>query len=103
MSGHPIDRFREDLQKAGVKNIGELNSSAPSVTIGGIISQVRRLRTKKGDPMAVVTLEDRDGSLETVVFPEAFKKYGHLLEIDKLMVVTGKLDMDEEVLKTCGK
>ncbi len=96
LSGHPIDRFREDLQKAGVKNIGELNSSAPSVTIGGIISQVRRLRTKKGDPMAVVTLEDRDGSLETVVFPEAFKKYGHLLEIDKLMVVTGKLDMDEE-------
>lgn len=96
LSGHPIDRFRDDLDKAGVKNIASLQNSMPSVTVGGIISQVRKLRTKRGDPMAVATLEDRDGSLETVVFPEAFKKHGHLLVTDKLMVITGKLDIDQE-------
>ena len=96
LSGHPIDRFRDDLERAGVRSIETLKGSQASVTVGGIISQCRRLRTKKGDPMAVVTLEDRAGRLETVVFPEAFRKYGRLLDVDKLVVVTGKLDMDDE-------
>ena len=96
LSGHPLDRFSEDLERAGVRRIEALTASEASVTVSGIISQCRHLRTKKGDPMAVVTLEDRVGRLETVVFPESFRRFGGLLDTDKLVVVTGKFELDDE-------
>ena len=97
LSGHPIDRFHHDLERAGVRRIEALDGPAPAARVGGVISECRRLRTKKGDPMAVVTLEDRAGRMEAVVFPEAFRRYGALLDVDKLVVVSGKLEMDDEV------
>ena len=99
LSGHPIDRFRGDLERAGVRRIDGLTESASSVRVAGIISQCRRLRTKKGEPMAVITLEDRAGRIEAVVFPDAFRKHGEVLDVDRLVVVTGKLDVDDEVAR----
>ena len=96
LSGHPIDRFSDDLERAGVRRIEALVASEASVTVSGIISQCRRLRTRKGDPMAVVNLEDRGGTLETVVFPEAYGKFGAWLDTDKLVVVRGKFERDDE-------
>ena len=96
LSGHPVDRYRKELESSGVKSIDSLTQSAPRVSVAGIVSQYRRRQTKKGAAMAVFTLEDRGGRLEVVMFPEAFRKYGRILEDDKLLVVTGKLDKDEE-------
>ena len=99
LSGHPIDRFHRDLERAGVRRIEALEGPATSARVGGVISQCRRLRTKKGDPMAVITLEDRGGRMEAVVFPDAFRRYGSLLDVDRLVVVSGKLEMDDEVAR----
>jgi DNA polymerase-3 subunit alpha len=99
LSGHPIDRFRKELDGAGVRSIDALTESAASVTVGGIVSERRNLKTKKGDPMAVVAIEDRGGRLEAVVFPETFRKYGRLLDKDSLVTVTGKLEVDDEAAR----
>ena len=99
LSGHPVDRHAEQLQAAGVKRIEELDSAVASVSVAGIIGSVRALKTRKGDPMAVVSLEDRGGSLETVVFPEVYRKYGSLLQTDRLVVVRGRLEKDEETAR----
>ena len=99
LSGHPVDRFSDGLKAAGVKRIEELMSSEASVQVAGIISQCRSLTTRKGAPMAVVTLEDRGGSLEAVVFPEAHKKYRSLLDVDSLVVARGKLEKDDETAR----
>ena len=96
LSGHPIDRFREDLARADVRAIDTLDRPARSVRVGGIVAAIRRLKTKKGDPMAVVTVEDRGGRIEAVVFPEAYRKYGRMLEVDRLVVVEGKLEVDDD-------
>ena len=96
LSGHPIDRFRDDLTRADVRAIDTLDRSLKSVRVGGIIAAIRRLKTKKGDPMAVITVEDRGGRVEAVVFPEAFRKYGRLIDADQLVVVEGKLEMDDD-------
>jgi DNA polymerase-3 subunit alpha len=66
------------------------------ISIGGIVSGLRPLKTRKGDRMSVFMLEDRDGSLEVVVFPETFKQYGHLGENGRMVVVKGKFERDEE-------
>ncbi len=95
LSGHPIDRFGDTLG-VEVKRIEELVSSAASVSVAGIIGQVRSLTTRKGAPMAVATLEDRGGSIETVVFPETYAKYRSILDVDRIVIVTGKLEKDDE-------
>ena len=102
LSGHPMDRFRKELDGAGVRSIDALTESAASVTVGGIITERRNLKTRKGDPMAVVTVEDRGGRLEAVVFPDAFRKYGRLLDADadaSVVVVSGKLEVDDETAR----
>ena len=99
LSGHPIDRFRKELDHAGVQSVEALTEPSASVTVGGIVSQRRNLKTRKGDPMAVVTIEDRAGRLEAVVFPETFRKYGRLLDVDALVTVSGKLEVDDETAR----
>jgi DNA polymerase-3 subunit alpha len=66
------------------------------VSIGGIVSALRPLKTRKGDRMCVFMLDDASGSLEVVVFPEAFKQCGHLAENGQLVIVKGKFERDDE-------
>jgi len=96
MSGHPLERFAADLKLFGARRVGELTSSEADVWVGGIVSGLRPLKTKKGDRMAVFMLDDIAGAIEVVVFPEAFAKHASLIEADAMLLVRGKLDKDEE-------
>jgi DNA polymerase-3 subunit alpha len=96
MSGHPIGRHAEDLRSFGAKPIAELTASEADVWVGGIVSGLRPLKTRKGDRMCVFMLEDPTGTLETVVFPETFSRYGHLGVADAMLVVRGKFERDDE-------
>jgi DNA polymerase-3 subunit alpha len=99
LSGHPIDGYRDQLEAAGARTITSLAASEPQVLVGGIISGYRPLKTKRGALMAVLTLEDRDGSLEVVVFPKTYERCAPVLVADRLVIVTGKLDKDEETAR----
>ena len=99
LSGHPVDRYAEALRMAGIKRIEELLKSERSVGVAGIISQLRPLMTKKGSPMAVITLEDRGGTIDAVVFPEAYTRYRSIVEVGQLVVVNGRLEKDDESSK----
>jgi DNA polymerase-3 subunit alpha len=127
-TGHPIDRYAEDLRTYGAKTTADLvpkrvpadevslllsgepegTAAAPpstgngnshlveEVSIGGIVSGLRPLKTRKGDRMCVFFLDDAAGSLEVVVFPEAFKQFGHLADNGQMVVVKGKFERDDE-------
>ena len=99
LSGHPIDRFAGELEAGGVRRIEELGEAAASVAVAGTIANRRLLTTRKGSPMAVITLEDRGGSLEAVVFPDAYGKCSSLLEPNGLIVARGRLEKDEETAR----
>ena len=96
LSGHPIDRFADDLKACGARTMAELVRSEAEVTVGGIISAHRPLKTRRGDRMAVLTLEDRSGAVEVVVFPDTYGKCQGLIETDRMVLVRGKLEKDEE-------
>ena len=110
LSGHPIDRHADNLRSFGAKTVGDLMLSeipesingAPGrlviddVYAGGIVGGFRGLKTKKGDPMCVFTLEDHQGAVEVVVFPEMFAKHRLLIENGALLLVRGKFERDEE-------
>ena len=96
MSGHPLERFAEELKTFGARRVAELTASEADVWVGGIVSGLRPLKTKKGDRMAVFMLDDIAGGVEVVVFPETFGKHGPLIEADAMLLVRGKFEKDDE-------
>jgi DNA polymerase III subunit alpha len=73
--------------------------TSDDVSVGGIVSGLRPLKTRKGDRMCVFMLDDAGGSLEIVVFPETFKQCGHVAETGQLVLVKGKFEKDEETAR----
>jgi DNA polymerase-3 subunit alpha len=71
----------------------------PDTSTGGIVAACRQLKTRKGDRMAVFTLEDAQGSVEVIVFPEAYQRAAGLLEVGTMVLVRGKLERDDESVR----
>ena len=87
-----MDRYNAELKALGARSTGELadapiNGSRadawgpggpkpiePDTSIGGIVAACRQLKTRKGDRMAVFTLEDAAGGVEVIAFPEAYQR-----------------------------
>src|ERR1700716_2442783 len=68
-------------------------------SVGGIVAACRQLNTRKGDKMAVFTLEDAIGGVEIGVFPEAYARAAALIESGTLVLVRGKLERDDETVR----
>jgi DNA polymerase-3 subunit alpha len=60
------------------------------------VTALRLIKTKKGDRMASFVLEDEDGSVETLVFPETYKKTAGRLADDVLVVVRGRAEVQDD-------
>jgi DNA polymerase-3 subunit alpha len=99
ISGHPIEQFKPDLAAFGAKGLAELTGSVDNVAIGGIVTGLRSVRTRRGDPMAVFMLEDESGTVETVVFPEAFAKAQQMIRADAMLVVRGRFEKDDDTCR----
>ena len=96
MSGHPVSRYAEALQIAGAKRLVEMVQPEADVSTAGIVTGIRQLKTKRGDRMAVFMLDDEGGKVEVVVFPEAYARFGGLIQADALLLVRGKFEREEE-------
>ncbi len=75
---------------------GRNGRGGEEISIGGIVSGLRPLKTRKGDRMCVFMLDDAGGSVEVVVFPETFKQHGQLAENGQTVLVKGKFERDDE-------
>jgi DNA polymerase-3 subunit alpha len=67
-------------------------ADAPEVSVGGIVTGLRLIKTKKGDRMASFVLEDLDGGAEALVFPETYKRVSGRLAEDQVVLVKGKAE-----------
>ena len=96
LSRHPLlDQERDLLQEGLVTTtIGQINNESPgqALTVLGMVQRVRQIQTKKGNPMAFVTMEGPDGTIDVVVFPRPFERFRHLLTEDRVLVLNGRLD-----------
>jgi DNA polymerase-3 subunit alpha len=98
ISGHPLERFRTEIARWASATTGTLAAAAPGgeVTVGGIVTALRLIKTKKGDRMASFLLEDLEGSVETLVFPEAYKKAAGQLADDQVVLVKGRAEIQDD-------
>ncbi|MBX3085219.1 MAG: DNA polymerase III subunit alpha [Anaerolineae bacterium] len=62
------------------------------VAIAGLVVDIRRVMTKKGDEMGIIKIEDNTGQIDCVLFPRTWKRHGELFEKDKLLIIYGKAD-----------
>jgi DNA polymerase-3 subunit alpha len=93
ISGHPLDRIREKIEKVGmtIKKIKAEFGNGRDVTLAGIIETVRPVTTKKNDRMAFIKIADYTDSIEVVVFPKTFTVHQALLVPDKIIALNGKI------------
>jgi DNA polymerase-3 subunit alpha len=99
LSGHPLERYADALKAAGAHGSATLATVQGDGTMAGIVSGCRIVKTRKGDRMAVFMLEDQVGSVEVVVYPEPYKQFASFIENDRMVVVTGRVEVDEERAK----
>ena len=102
ISAHPLKEVREALRAAVDVPLAELHERKDGdwVTAGGIITQAKKIRTKKGDPMMFATLDDLEGSIEILVFGKALAEYEGALGVDEVVLVRGRVD-HKDADKTC--
>ena len=93
VSEHPLQRPLEQMRAQTTATISDLdiNSNGKQVRVAGMISQLRTLTTKKGDPMAFGTLEDLETKIDVVFFPRTWLACRDEVAVDQVMVVTGKV------------
>jgi DNA polymerase-3 subunit alpha len=98
VSGHPLTRFAAELAGLSIKNLAELAGDGKSCEckVAGIVTESRVRRTKKGDAMAILTLEDLTGTAETVVFPNTYAKCQQHLGVDTPILVEGRFEVEDE-------
>jgi DNA polymerase-3 subunit alpha len=94
VSEHPLERVRAELRRKTDCALTDLERRRDGefVTVGGIVSDLKQVTTKRGEPMVFVTLDDPTGSAEVVVFNSTYATARELLEADRILVVKGRVD-----------
>ncbi|TMD14855.1 MAG: DNA polymerase III subunit alpha [Chloroflexi bacterium] len=94
LSDHPLRRISAELARLSDTQAVEVTSALQDteVRVAGLVREVRRVVTRKGQIMAYATLEDLTGTVDVVLFPRVFEQTRLLFEPDKVLVVQGKVD-----------
>jgi DNA polymerase-3 subunit alpha len=98
VSDHPLLGVEAALRRkvdCGIAEAAEREDGS-MVVLGGVITGLARKFTKKGDQMAVFTLEDLDSGIEVTVFPRVLIEQGHKLTDDAIVTVKGRIDRRDE-------
>lgn len=101
VSGHPLDDYSKLLQQESLHALDSLIQAKDGepVKIGGIITFVRQVITRKGDMMAQFTLEDYTGTIGCIAFPRTYQRYQDLIQVDQVVVIEGRINSQEEEVK----
>ncbi len=101
VSGHPLLKYRDEVEGLATARLGEpeLARANAQVRVCGIVGDVRRKPDRRGETMAFVKLEDFTGKGEGIVFADAFRKYGRLLEPGSIVMLIGKNDGGADAIK----
>lgn len=100
---HPLDscstRINDLTKIADLPNY----EAGKSVTVGGILAEVKCIKTRAGKEMAFIQLEDLTGRTEVVVFPGTFAKIEELLVKNAVVEISGKLELEENEIEEAGE
>ncbi|MDD9350611.1 OB-fold nucleic acid binding domain-containing protein, partial [Mumia sp.] len=101
VSDHPLFGLEHVLRAASDCTIGDViadeeRPDGAQIAVAGLVTSIQRKLTKKGDPWAIVTVEDLEGAVNVMLFPSVYTLSGHLLVEDAVVVVKGRLKRKED-------
>ncbi|NOI66614.1 DNA polymerase III subunit alpha [Vibrio sp. 99-8-1] len=97
LTGHPINAYIKELSKYTSCRLKDATPTRrdQSVTLSGLVIAARVMTTKRGSRIGLMTLDDRSGRIEVMLFSDSLDKYAELLEKDKILVVSGQVSFDD--------
>ena len=97
LSAHPLKEVRDALHLKCDARVADLEGTRDGewVTVGGILTAARRLKTKSGTTMMFATLDDLEASVEVVVFEKVLNDCADALAVDEVVVIRGRVDHKE--------
>ena len=99
LSSHPLKEVRPALRREGrllARGPARSKKDGEWVTVGGMIAECKRIRTKKGDMMMFATLDDLEGQVEILVFNSAYQSNADKIDVDKVVIVRGRVDHKDQ-------
>jgi DNA polymerase-3 subunit alpha len=112
ITGHPLDRYLKDLRRFTNVTVGTLRTKGPElpasngdrpgrdprprVKIGGVVNSIRLRNSKRGERYATFMLEDREGTVEVIAWPDTYRRHEAVIAAGAPVVVTGGLDVSPE-------
>jgi DNA polymerase-3 subunit alpha len=97
ISGHPLDKYAGRLKDLNASELATMESrkNNEDLVVAGIIVQIRPMRSRRGARWAILTLQDRTGVIEALVFPEAFGKLEGILKSNTPLLVKGRVAVED--------
>ncbi|PXX98194.1 DNA polymerase III subunit alpha [Halomonas sp. LBP4] len=95
LTGHPIDEYEKELERFVSTRISDLRPSREPQRVAGLVIGVRTMKSKRGDTMAFVTLDDRTGRIEASLFGELYDQLRGQIEADQVLIVEGEVSSDD--------
>jgi error-prone DNA polymerase len=92
---HPMELFAQQLQKMRtVKAVDLSRFVGRQVRLAGWLITGKVVSTKTGDPMEFLTFEDETGIVETTFFPQAYRRFCHIIDRQRPYLLTGKVEQN---------
>ena len=95
LTGHPIDEYEGELARFVSTRISDLKPSREPQRVAGLVVGMRTMKSKRGDTMAFLTLDDRTGRIEASLFGELFDQLRGQIEADQVLIVEGEVSSDD--------
>jgi DNA polymerase III subunit alpha len=96
VTGHPIDEYEREVRKFARTRIADVRADKKGdQVLAGLIVATRTMKTKRGDTMAIVQLDDRSARIEVTVYAETYNAHRELLVKDNIIIVEGAVAHDD--------
>ncbi|GAB1261426.1 DNA polymerase III subunit alpha [Aurantivibrio plasticivorans] len=95
LTGHPIDEYEEEVDRLVSARIVNLKPDRAPQKVMGMIVALRVMKTKRGDNMAFVTLDDRTARIEVALFADAYSEHREKLVSDSILLIEGTVNHDD--------
>ncbi|CAM3734745.1 DNA polymerase III subunit alpha [Vibrio aerogenes CECT 7868] len=97
LTGHPVNAYLKELNHYVDCRLKDVTPTRrdQSVVVAGLIISAKVMTTKRGNRIGILTLDDRSGRLDAMLFSDALERYADLLEKDKIVVLSGQVSFDD--------
>jgi len=98
LSEHPLKEYGEIIAKISTHQLDEITKDSENhkVKISGIITSIKKINTRSGQPMLFVGIEDLTGKIELLVFPKVLERHPEVFQADQFVIVSGRVSTKDD-------